>query len=108
MASNLSFVEYVCDQIKNTGTITYKKMFGEYLLYANGKPAVLICDNTAFIKMLPCVQALLVNAERGYPYKGAKEHYLIDVDDSATLSAVVRTLEKNTSLPKPKKKKSSK
>jgi len=106
MASDLSFVEYVCDQIRNAGVITYKKMFGEYLVYTNGKPAVLICDNTAFVKILPCVEQFLKTAEKGYPYKGAKEHYVVDVDDSETLSAIVRTLDKNTNLPKPKKKKS--
>jgi TfoX/Sxy family transcriptional regulator of competence genes len=55
MASDLDYVEYVVDQIKTGGTITYKKMFGEYLIYSDHKPVVLICDNTAFVKMLDCV-----------------------------------------------------
>jgi TfoX/Sxy family transcriptional regulator of competence genes len=37
MASDLNYVQYVIDQIKTDGTITYKKMFGEYLIYLNNK-----------------------------------------------------------------------
>jgi TfoX/Sxy family transcriptional regulator of competence genes len=102
MASDLEFVNFVVEQIRFEGTVTYKKMFGEYLVYANAKPAVLICDNTAFIKMHDCVRPYLENAEKGFPYESAKEHYIIDVDDSELLTNVVRELEKN--LPVPKKK----
>ncbi|MDR1696170.1 MAG: TfoX/Sxy family protein [Endomicrobium sp.] len=102
MASDLDFVNYVAEQIKNAGTVTYKKMFGEYLIYSNGKPVVLICDNTAFVKICDCVKPYLENAEKGFPYKGAKEHYIVDPDDGGILSSAVRALEKN--LPVPKKK----
>ncbi|SFD31809.1 TfoX/Sxy family protein [Clostridium uliginosum] len=37
MASNLEFVEYVCEQISDSGTITYRKMFGDYGVYCNAK-----------------------------------------------------------------------
>jgi TfoX/Sxy family transcriptional regulator of competence genes len=107
MASDLSYVQYVADQIRTAGTVTYIKMFGEYLLYLNGKPVVMVCDNTAFIKMLDCVKPLMEqhgeNTETGFPYAGAKEHYIVNVDDSEFLSAVAAVLEKNTPLPKKKK-----
>jgi TfoX/Sxy family transcriptional regulator of competence genes len=107
MASDIEFVNFVADQIKDAGTITYKKMFGEYLIYANQKPVVLVCDNTAFVKILDCVKPLLesataVHAEKGFPYDGAKEHYIVDVDDSELLTEVVRELEKVTPIPKKK------
>jgi hypothetical protein len=66
---------------------------------------VLVCDNTAFIKQLDCVKPFLADAEKGCPYKGAKEHYIIDVDDGELLTAVVEALEKVVSIPKSKKKK---
>jgi TfoX/Sxy family transcriptional regulator of competence genes len=103
MASDLSYVQYVIDQIKTDGTITYKKMFGEYLIYLNGKPVVMICDNTAFVKMLPCIKPLMENAETGFPYKGAKEQYIVNVDDGEHINNVVTVLEKNVPLPKKKK-----
>ena len=50
MASTVEFVEYVCDQISGAGSITYKKMFGEYGIYCNEKIIGLICDNQFFVK----------------------------------------------------------
>jgi len=103
MASDLDYVQYVIDQIKANGTITYKKMFGEYLIYLNNKPVVMVCDNTAFVKMLDCIKPLMENAETGFPYEGAKEHYIINADDSEHLSNVVMVLEKNVPIPRKKK-----
>lgn len=103
MASDLDYVNFVVDQIKNNGSNIYKKMFGEYMVYSNGKPVVLICDNTAYIKKHDSVKSYLENAETGIPYKGAKEHYIVDVDDSELLTAVVTELERNLPLPKSKK-----
>jgi len=105
MASDLDYVQYVIDQIKTNGKITYKKMFGEYLIYLNNKPVIMVCDNTTFVKMLDCIKPLMENAETGFPYKGAKKHYIINVDDSEYLSNVVIILEKNVPIPKKKKKK---
>jgi TfoX/Sxy family transcriptional regulator of competence genes len=104
MASDLSYVEYVIDQIKTSGTITYKKMFGEYLLYLNSKPVVMVCDNQAFVKMLDCIKSLMENAETGFPYDSAKEHYIVNADDSEHFSKVVNTLEKNIPPSNSKKK----
>jgi TfoX/Sxy family transcriptional regulator of competence genes len=49
MASDQSFVDYVCDQINAEGSITFKKMFGEYAIYCDSKIVALICDNQLFI-----------------------------------------------------------
>jgi TfoX/Sxy family transcriptional regulator of competence genes len=104
MASTLDYVQYVIDQIKTGGTITHKKMFGEYLVYINGKPVVTVCDNTAFVKMLDCIKPLMEGAETGFPYDGAKEHYIVNADDGEHLSNIVGILEKNVPMPKKKKK----
>ncbi len=50
MASKQEFVDYVCEQIAQAGVITYRKMFGEYSIYCNGKVVGLICDNMFYIK----------------------------------------------------------
>jgi TfoX/Sxy family transcriptional regulator of competence genes len=105
MASDIDFVQYVVEQIRNAGTITWKKMFGEYLIYANGKPVVLVCDNTAFVKPHECINPYLEDAEKGFPYDGAKEHYVVDVDNSELLSTIVQELERVIPVPKPRKKK---
>ena len=103
MASDLDYVQYVIDQIKTNGKITYKKMFGEYLIYLNNKPVIMVCDNTTFVKMYDCIKPLMENVETGSPYKGAKEHYIVNVDDSEHLSYIVTVLEKNVPIPKKRK-----
>jgi hypothetical protein len=45
--------------------------------------------------------------ERGFPYKGAKEHFIVDVDNRDLLHTIIQELEKVTPVPvkkKPKKK----
>lgn len=105
MATDPDFLQYVIDQIRTEAELTYKKMFGEYLIYLNSKPIVMVCDNIAFVKKLSCIENLLENAEKGYPYQGAKEHYILDIDNTTLVSQVVNILELNVPLPKPKKKK---
>ena len=105
MATSLDFIEYVCGQIEGAGVVRYKKMFGEYMAYVNDKPILLVCDNTVFVKMLPCLDTLMQGAEKGYPYEGAKEHYILDIDNMAFAKEVVAVLEPVTQIPKPRKKK---
>ena len=51
MASKPEFVEYIADQLSDAGSITYRKMFGEYGLYCDGKIFALICEDELFIKV---------------------------------------------------------
>jgi TfoX/Sxy family transcriptional regulator of competence genes len=50
VASDISFIEFIADQTTDAGTITYRKMFGEYAVYCNGKIVALVCDNQLFVK----------------------------------------------------------
>ena len=105
MATTVGFIEYVCDQIEGVGTVRYKKMFGEYMVYVNDKPILLVCDNTVFVKILPCLDPLMLDAEKGHPYNGAKEHYILDIDNADLSREVVAALESVAPLPKRRKKK---
>ena len=105
MATTVDFIEYVCGQIEGVGAVRYKKMFGEYMVYVNDKPILLVCDNTVFVKILTCLDSLMANADKGFPYDGAKEHYVLDVDDVALAAEVIAALVEVTPIPKPKKKK---
>ena len=80
-------------------------MFGDWMVYADDRPILLVCDNTVFVKIVPELAALMADAERGLPYEGAKEHYILDIDDTDLARQVVAVLEAVTPLPKPKKKK---
>jgi TfoX/Sxy family transcriptional regulator of competence genes len=105
MATSVEFVEYICDQAEGTGAVRYRKMFGEYMVYVDDKPLFLVCDETAFVKMLPCVEELLKDAERGFPYHGAKEHYVLEVDNRNLVREVISALLPVTAVPKPRSKK---
>ena len=52
MASSKEFVQYVCDQMSAAAPVTYKSMFGEYGLFAEGKFFAVICD-ISFFSSLP-------------------------------------------------------
>ena len=82
MASNLEFVEYVCEQVAPCGGVRYRKMFGDYMVYVNDKPLLLLCDNTVYAKQLEVLRALLSENELGVPYDGAKPHYILDADNA--------------------------
>ena len=108
MASTADFVDYVCEQIQGTGFIRYKKMFGEYMVYINDKPILLVCDNTVYVKMLDEIKEDMQNAVTGSPYNGAKEHYILDIDNSDFSKKIIGILEPITPIPKPRKKKTVK
>lgn len=105
MASTNDYVEYVCEQIRGTGEIRYRKMFGDYMIYVNDKPLILVCDDIPFVKMLDCIKDRMQNAETGYPYDGAKEHYILDIEDRELCEFAIAELEKVTPIPKPKQRK---
>ena len=104
MATDNTFVMYVCESIAEIGLVTSRKMFGEYMVYVNGKPIFLVCDNTVYVKILDAVKDLLGDAERGRPYESAKEHYILDMDNTPFVREVAVILEQVTPLPKKKKK----
>ena len=106
MATTQDFVEFVCEQIHGTGTVRYRKMFGEYMVYVNDKPILLAADNMAYVKKLSCNESLLSAAEVGCPYTGAKEHYILDIENGALAREVVAAMEPVVPIPKKRKKKS--
>ena len=81
-------------------------MFGEYMVYINDKPILLVCNNTVYVKALPCLDEFMPGAEKacGYGNGSAKNHYVLDVDNKDLAFAVISTLEKTTAIPKPRKK----
>jgi TfoX/Sxy family transcriptional regulator of competence genes len=48
VASDLSFMNYVIDQIGAAGQVSSRKMFGEFAVYCDGKVVALVCDNQFF------------------------------------------------------------
>ncbi len=108
MASDLNFVEYVCEQINGAGEITYKKMFGEYGIYCNGKIIGVICDNQFFVKKTAAGADICPEYEDGAPYDGAKAHFVVDnIEDRDLMARFISATYNELPDPKPKKKKAA-
>lgn len=106
MATTKEFIEFVYEQIYGVGEVRYKKMFGEYMMYVNDKPTLLVCDDTVYVKIHESILEKMQEAETGFPYKGAKEYYILDIDDKDFCKEIIRDLEPHLQIPKPRKKKS--
>ena len=105
MACTIGFIEFVCTQLAEAGEVHSRKMFGDYMIYINEKPVVLACDNIAYVKIHPAIADLMTDAEKGFPYEGAKEHYILDIERKREALKVIRVLEQALPYPKAKKKK---
>lgn len=103
MATTVSFIEFVCEQMPGNYAVRYRKMFGEYMVYADDKPILLVCDNCVYVKKLAELQPLLGEAACGVPYAGAKEHYILDMENAALVKSVIPVLVRITPLPKTKR-----
>lgn len=104
MASKPEFVEYVADQLRDAGAITYRKMFGEYGLYCDGKIFALVCDNQLFVKITEAGRRAALNLKTAPPYERAKPYFLVeDIDDQKFLTDFVTATCGELPPPKPKK-----
>jgi TfoX/Sxy family transcriptional regulator of competence genes len=105
MASDLSFAEYVVEQFDPDCAVSYKRMFGEFGLYSDGKLFGQICDNRLFVKPTAAGRAFIGNVIEAPPYPGAKPSLLIEdrIDDGEWLSELVRITARELPPPKPKK-----
>ena len=104
MASNPELVKYIADQLSDAGTVTYRKMFGEYGMYLDGKIFALICDNQLFIKITEAGERMAPELPTAPPYAGAKDYFLFEeIDDRDFLTEFVMATCKELPTPKPKK-----
>lgn len=102
MATDLNYIKYVVEQI-DLPEISFKKMFGEYTVYYKAVPVLLVCDDCVFVKILKETSELLgEDCEQGYPYDGAKLHYVLDIDNSDLARQTVMVVY-NCRKDKPKK-----
>lgn len=118
MATSEGFKDFVLENCERANaefslnfTFSARKMFGEYCVYVNDKGVLkalfLLCDESVFVKKLAeLAEFVAQNAERfetGYPYDGAKEHFIIDTENAEFLGALLEILVPLLPVPKPKK-----
>lgn len=113
MASSAEFIKFVAGQVVAAGdNIRYRKMFGDYMLYCDDRPVLLICDDTVYVKQIPETMAIFamrgVTPDAGIPYKGARPHWILDIENIDLSVDMVRELARVLPVSKPKKKKTIK
>ena len=104
MATSVSTVQFICDQAGLGKRLAFRKMFGEYALYFDGKVVALICDDQLFLKPTPEGLGYLGSVSEAPPYPGAKNFYLLssEIDDPDRLSEALRVTARALPEPRPK------
>ena len=104
MATEQSFVEHLQSQSGLGHTLSFKKMFGEYALYFEGKVVAFACDNQLYLKPTQQGRALIGKVVERPPYPGAKLYFLVDeqLEDRELLGRLFRVTAEALPLPKPK------
>jgi len=110
MASRQQTVDYLVGQMAGAGTITSRRMFGEFGLYCDGKIVALVCDDRLFVKPTAAGRAHIGEVREGEPYPGAKPYFEIPGeawDDSDWLAELIRVSAAELPSPAPKRAKGS-
>lgn len=90
MSSDVDFVQYIADQCAGAGTIHFRKIFGDYGIYCDGKIIGLVCDNLFYLKPTDTVSPILQTVDPRPPYDGAKDYFCIsEIDDRDYLRLLV-------------------
>ena len=102
MATDQSYVEYVAEQAGLGSRLSFRKMFGEYALYLDGKVVAFACDNSLFVKPSDAAARLAPDLPQRPPYPGAKLYPVADelLDDGDALRQLV--IETAALMPAPK------
>lgn len=104
MSCSNEFIDFIQDVLSDVGDVRAKKMFGDWMIYVDEKPVVLACDDMAYVKKLPKITDLMEEAECGVPYEGAKEHYILEMEQQSHVRDVVQKLVEVIPTPKKKRK----
>ncbi len=105
MATDPEFMDFLADQMAGAGAISYRKMFGEYAVYCDGKVVALVCDNQLFVKPTAAGRAYLGAPVAAPAYPGAKDSFLIEdaFEDRDWISELIRITARELARPMPKK-----
>ena len=104
MASSLEFVSHVYCKLCQAGVFTYKKVFGEYGFYCDGKFFACISDNQFFVKITKAGSEFMPGCPTAPPYEGGSPYFLVEeLDDKDFLVQLTQITCAELPSPKPKK-----
>lgn len=113
MASSEAFKDFVLERLEQcareylNGAFAFsaRKMFGEYCVYISEfgnlesqrskKVLFLLCDEQVFIKKYEVLDEITSEYEGffalGFPFVGAREHYILDIENLELLAKIVQS-----------------
>lgn len=111
MSSSPRTVDFLLEQIAAAGTVSARRMFGEYGLYCDGRLVALVCDDRLFVKPTEAGRAWLGAVDAAQPYPQAKPWYLVAEDKWDEREWLARLIEITAAqlplpAPRPRKRKS--
>ena len=80
MATHRGTADFILAQLGLADRFNVRPMFGEFALYADGKPVAFICDDQLFVKIMTESAVLEHRCERAPAYPGSKDYYLVPED----------------------------
>lgn len=97
MSSTKEYRDFILEQLKKAGEITFRAMMGEYMFYSEGVYFGGVFDDRFLVKITATNECF--NLEKALPYEGAKPMYLVEnLEDeeylTSLVSATVRGLRK--------------
>ena len=109
MATEQGFVEHLQSQSGLGPALSFRKMFGEYALYLQGKVVAFACDNQLYLKPTAPGRALIGKVSEQPPYPGGRPHFLIDeqLEDRELLGRLFTVTADALPLPQPKGRKAT-
>ncbi len=104
------FITFVCDQMSGAGAVSWRKMFGGFTIYCDGKVIALVGEDRLFVRATAGGRAVLGSPVEAPPYPGAKRHFLVTdgLDDAVMMARLARATALESPEPKPKKPKTTK
>ena len=103
MASSKEYLEYVLEQLPQTG-VTFRAMMGEYILYYRGRTFGGVYDDRFLVKAVPASMKFMPDAPRETPYPNGKDMLLVtEIDDRDYLAELLEAMFSELQAPKNKK-----
>ncbi len=105
MSSSKNYLDFILEQLSESGDVSYRAMMGEYVIYYRGKVVGGIYDDRFLIKPTKSALTMMPNASMEIPYEGAKEMLLVDDPENRELmSEVLKAMYEELPMPKKRKK----
>ena len=87
MASNLDYLNFVLELLREVDGVTYRKMMGEFMLYRNGVIFGGVYDNRFLVKNTKVKEEY--ELAEAIPYPGGSPMLVVDSEDPDLIKEIV-------------------